>query len=136
MKLRLWLIALLPAIALAGNIVPDPRAPFYPEYSTSGTGSLSSSTTVAASATHAASAQFATRNGNQVQIANTTSQWAYVQFGVFGSVTASTVATGYPVAPGAVVVVTVQPEVTGADVILGGAPGSATAVIFTMGTGN
>ncbi len=113
---------------------------FFPLYAPSvGTtgGKLLSSVTVTASATHAASAQLAPGNGGfyQLQIANTTTQWAYVQLGLFGSVTASTVATGYPVAPGAVVVISISPEVTGADVILGGAPGAATGVIFTLGEG-
>jgi hypothetical protein len=111
--------------------------PLYGPASGTGTGSLYSSVTVAASATHAASAQLGVAGSGfyQMQIANTTTAWAYVQFGAFGSVASSTVATGYPVAPGAVVVVSVQPEVTGADVILGAAPGTATGVIFTRGEG-
>lgn len=71
----------------------------------------------------------------QLQIANTTTAWAYVNFGTFGNVTAATVAAGYPVGPGAVVVVSVLPEVSGASVILGAAPGTLTAVIFTRGEG-
>jgi hypothetical protein len=54
----------------------------------------------------------------QIQIANTTTAWAYVNFGVLGAVTAATVAASYPVAPGSVV-----------------APGTNTAVIFTRGEG-
>jgi hypothetical protein len=100
-------------------------------------GTLLPSTTVAAGDTASPSDQFAGTNqntSNQIQIANTTSSWAYVNFGVFGSVTAATVATGYPVGPGGVVVVSVDPEVTGASVILGTA--SATGdVIFTRGEG-
>jgi len=75
-------------------------------------------------------------NGNcQIQIANTTTAWAYVNFGILGAVTAATVAASYPVAPGAVVAVSVDPEVNAASVILGSAPGTNTAVIFTRGAG-
>lgn len=118
------------------NITPSDRVPFAPEYVTAGTGAFESSVTVAAGAAHTASAQFPARGGNQIQIANYTNQIAFIQVGVYGSVTASTAATGYPVAPnGGTVVITVQPEVTGADVILAGAPGAITSVIFTMGIG-
>jgi hypothetical protein len=110
---------------------------FYPVYGPSvglTAGTLVSSVTVAASTTHAASALLGPSLSGfyQMQIANTTTGWAYVNFGVFGAVAAATVATGYPVAPGAVVVVSVQPEVTGADVILSTGTGS---VIFTRGEG-
>jgi hypothetical protein len=102
-------------------------------------GTLQPSVTVTASASAAASTRFpgGKLNANtQIQIANTTNQWAYVNFGVLSlTVTAATVAASYPVAPGAVVVVTVDPEVDAANVILGGAPGAATAVIFTRGEG-
>ncbi len=74
--------------------------------------------------------------GNQVQIANTTAAWAYCNFGAAAaSVTAATVAASYPVAPGSVVVVTIQPEQQGVSVILGAAPGTLTGVIFTRGEG-
>jgi hypothetical protein len=71
----------------------------------------------------------------QIQIANQTTAWAFVNFGIVGVVTAATVAGSYPVAPGAVVVVTVADEVTGASVILGTAPGTNTSVTFTRGNG-
>ena len=71
----------------------------------------------------------------QIQIANTTTAWAYVNFGTQGAVTAATVASSFPVAPEAVVVVSVHSEVSGASVILGAAPGTNTAVIFTRGEG-
>lgn len=113
---------------------------FYPLYGPAtglGTGSLTASVTVTASAVVAASTLLGPANSGfyQMQIANKTTAWAHVNFGAFGNVTAATVATGYPVAPGGVVVVSVQPEVTGASVILDAAPGTATAVIFTRGEG-
>lgn len=103
-------------------------------------GTLLASVTVTGSeASATASAQIPSGNPNdntQIQIANTTNQWAYVNFGVLRlTVTAATVANSYPVAPGAVVVVTVNPEVDAASVILGAAPGTNTAVIFTRGAG-
>ena len=103
-------------------------------------GTLSPSTTVAAVDTATASAKFAGTNDNnyvQIQIANNTTltaSWAYVNFGVFGNITPATVATGYPVAPGAVVVVSVDKEVTGASVIMG-TSGATANIIFTRGEG-
>lgn len=103
-------------------------------------GTLASSVTVTgtnAAATASAQISGASPDTNtQIQIANTTNQWAYVNFGVLRlTVTAATVAASYPVAPGAVVVVTVAPEVDAASVILGAAPGTDTSVIFTRGNG-
>lgn len=110
--------------------------PLYTKATASANGTLQPSVTVAASGTHAASTQFPgqlTGNGsNQIQIANTTTAWAYVNFGIFGNVTAATVAASYPVGPGAVVVITVDGEVSGADVILSTGSGN---VIFTRGEG-
>lgn len=100
-------------------------------------GSLQPSTTVAATDAAGASDRFSgTENNNftQMQIANLSTSWAYVNFGVFGAVVAATVAASYPVAPGAVVVVTVHPEVSGASVILGTAAATGN-VIFTRGDG-
>jgi hypothetical protein len=122
-------------------------APFYkrsvqsgnPNASTAGT--LLPSVTVAASVAAAASTVFPGTDANdsiQIQISNTTTAWAYVNFGVLlGGITvpAATVAAGYPVAPGAVVAVTVDKEVNAASVILGAAPGTNTSVIFTRGAG-
>src|ERR1700753_2003014 len=101
-------------------------APLYgPETPNTTQGALLASVTITASAPHASATLpgSTARNGQcQIQIANTTNQWAYVQFGQAGNVAASTVATGYPVAPGGVVVVSVPSDIGGADVILGGAP--------------
>lgn len=114
-------------------------APLYgPVTANTTAGALLASVTITASATHAGAnlPGALSKNGQcQIQIANTTTQWAYVQFGQSGSVTVSTVATGYPVAPGGVVVVSVPSEVSAADVILGGAPGTATGVVLTRGEG-
>jgi hypothetical protein len=104
---------------------------------TTGTaGSLLPSTTVSATSSAVASGIFAggvTSGRAQLQIANTSGAWAYVNFGNVGiGVTAATVAAGYPVAPGAVVVVSVDPEVNGASVILGTGTGT---VVFTRGEG-
>jgi hypothetical protein len=119
-------------------------APLYKRTSTSGStvtpGTLATSVTVAATnAAATASGQIpgcCPSDSTQIQIANTTTSWAFVNFGVLRlTVTAATVAASYPVAPGAVVVVTVDPEVDAASVILGTAPGALTSVIFTRGAG-
>ena len=68
---------------------------------------------------------------SQIQIFNNSTSVSYVAFGIAGNVTAA-VATSYPVAAGATVVVTVHPEVTGVSVIQGTANGN---VIFTRGVG-
>jgi len=111
-------------------------APLYTTATPANTGSFLPSTTIAASTSAATNAtQFAGAAGSgfyQLQIANTTSGWAYVNVGQVGAVTAATVATGYPVAPGGVVVISVQPEVNAASVILGTGSGS---VIFSRGEG-
>jgi len=70
---------------------------------------------------------------NQVQIANQTSAWAYVNIGP-PSLTTATVAGAYPVAPGAVVVLTVSGLATTASVILA-AGATAGSVTFTRGVG-
>lgn len=113
---------------------------FNPLYTNTGNqgapvGTLMASVTLAATA---AAQPVVLPGGNatvaQIQIANQTAAWAYVNFGIAGSVTAATVAAGYPVAPGGVVVLTVATEVTGASCILaaGAAGGSVT---FTRGNG-
>jgi hypothetical protein len=96
-------------------------------------GTLAPSITAAAT-TSAVGVTFQNPNTNQIQIANQTSSWAYVNFGIANAVVAATVAASYPVAPGAVVVVTVGTEVNAASVILaaGAAGGSVT---FTVGCG-
>ena len=127
--------------------------PFYPLYlksaetavqggpSTVAAGTLVASVTVAAGVAATASTVFpgTTQNSyNQIQIANKTSVWVHVNFGVLlggQTVTAPTLAASYPVAPGGVAVVTVDPEVNAASVISDGAPASSTSVIFTRGCG-
>ena len=118
------------------------QAAFEPLYIKSGpgqTGTLAPSVTVAATDAGVASAVLPGSNGNnftQLQIANVTAgtSWAYVNLGRFGSVTAATVATGFPIAPNSVIVITVDPEVNGAHVIMGTAAATAN-VIFTRGQG-
>lgn len=111
-------------------------APLYSPSAGPAAGGLQASVTVSAVATGAtASTVFPGTQANgacQIQIANTTSGWAYVNFGIVGVLTAATVASSYPVAPGSVVVVSVNSEVTGASVILSTGSGS---VIFTRGEG-
>jgi hypothetical protein len=118
---------------------------FFPLYQqsaqnpTTQVGQLLPSVTVASNEiTATASARISGTDKNnycQIHIANTTTAWAYVSFGVFGAVVAATVATGYPVPPGMVRIVSVDEEVTGASVILGTTPGTSTGVIFTRGEG-
>lgn len=103
---------------------------------------LQPSVTVTASeASATASTVFPGSNGNgqtQIQISNTTSAWAYVNFGVLlggRSVTAATVAASYPVPPVTAVRITGDPEVNAASVILGAAPSGSAAVTFTRGEG-
>lgn len=117
-------------------------APFY-KVSVPGTqsGTLMPSITVAATAGGAtASGVIPAQNcgGSQIQIANTsTSAFAYVNFGAIRdsqTVTAATVAASYPVPPNSSKVVTVDPEVNGASVIMGTGGGAAN-VIFTRGNG-
>jgi hypothetical protein len=126
---------------------------FYPMYlrsvetpvagapSTVTAGTLAPSTTIAATDTAGNTTKFSgTDNNNyvQIQIANVstsgTPSWAYVNFGVFGNITAATVAASYPVAPNSVVVVSVDKEVSGASVIMGTAAQTAN-VVFTRGEG-
>lgn len=112
-------------------------APLYTRSTASANGTLQASVTVTGSVAAANSTQlgFSTNGPCQIQIANTTTAWAYVNFGVLGAVTAATVATGFPIAPGVARTVSVDPEVTGVSVILGAAPGTNTAVIFSRGEG-
>ena len=102
-------------------------------------GTLLPSTTITASVVAATNpVAFAGTNANQsrsLRVSNTTTSWAYVNVGVLGSVIAATVAASLPVAPGAVEVFTVSPEVNAASVILNVAPGANTAVTFTRGVG-
>ena len=115
-------------------------APLYAPNAGSVAGGLTASVTITGSNAAAASASLPGKpmqNGLcQMQIANKTSAWAHVNFGQStANIPAATVAASYPVAPGAVVIVSVNSEVAAASVILDAAPGSATAVIFTRGAG-
>src|ERR1700748_2469914 len=99
-------------------------------------GSLVPSVTIGASTTAASSTLPGNTSGNnyklQIQISNTTTAFAYVNFGQStSSVVAATVAASYPVAPGTVIV-TVASEVCAASVILGTGTGN---VVFTRGEG-
>jgi hypothetical protein len=113
-----------------------PFQPLYAPNAGGGAGSLIASVTISASTTAASAAlpgNVQTNDFNQIQIANTTTGWAYINFArSTAEIAAATVAAGYPVAPGGVVVVTVTSEVAATSVILGTSSGS---VIFTRGTG-
>jgi hypothetical protein len=105
------------------------------------TGSCVVSVTVAAvDATAVASTEFPGTSNNpdsQIQIANKTSVWVHVNFGNITSPNTVRAATinDYPVAPGTVVIVTVDPEVNAASVFANGAPAASTSVVFTRGSG-
>jgi hypothetical protein len=114
-------------------------APLYGPSAAAGTtgtkGSFLTSTTVAGSGTAATSTQFSGSGSGryQLQIANTSAVWAYVNVGNLGlGLTAATVAASYPVAPGGVVVISVDAEVNAASVILASSTGN---VVFTVGEG-
>lgn len=104
-------------------------------------GSCVVSVTVAAvDATAVASTEIPGTSNNQVaqiQIANKTSVWVHVNFGNITAPNAVRAATinDFPVPPGSVVVVTVDPEVNGASVFANGAPAASTSVMFTRGSG-
>lgn len=119
---------------------------FYPLYNASRgasgqVGQNQPSVTVAAvDATAVPSTVFpGTTNNNyvQVQIANKTDKWQHVNFGVLGggqTVRAATI-NDYPVGPGTVVVVSVDPEVNASSVFSNGVPTASTSVMFTRGEG-
>lgn len=73
----------------------------------------------------------------QIQIANKTGVWVHVNFGVLlsGQTVRAATINDYPVAPGAVVAVSVDPEVNAASVYADGAPSGSTSVVFTRGEG-
>lgn len=113
-------------------------APAYKKSVPDTNGSLLPSVTVSASESSATASTKINGSGAavQIQIANKTTAWAHVNFGVLGlTLVDATVAASYPVAPGAVVVVTVDPEVDGASVILDAATTGSSSVIFTRGGG-
>jgi hypothetical protein len=112
--------------------------PFQPLYGPTrgpGAGTLLPSVTVAGiTASAVASTPFpgsALNQFVQIRVANQSAGWAYVNFGLVTALTAATVATGMPFAPGSVEVCTVSPEVNAASVIMG----VAGNVIFTRGEG-
>jgi hypothetical protein len=119
-------------------------APFRPTYTntsiaqtgggaaTTNAGTLVASVTLAATASAQPVTLPAPGGDSQIQIANQGTTWAFVNFGVAGNVTAATVAASYPIGPGAVVVVSVAPEVSGASCILASSTGNVT---FTRGSG-
>lgn len=117
-----------------------PFAPLYVQTvpNTAQTGAIVASATATAAAVSSASTVFpglASENSFcQIQISNKTSVWVHVCFGQFGVVRAATL-TDYPVAPGSVAIVTVDPEVNGATVISDGAPAASAVVLFTRGLG-
>jgi hypothetical protein len=89
-----------------------------------GTGSATSGTLPTIPGTGAA-------RSPQLQIANLSTGWAYVNVGP-STVAAATVAASYPVPPGAMVIISIDPNVTTVSVIMGTAAGN---VIFTLGEG-
>jgi len=112
-----------------------PFAPLYGPNAGAGAGSLIASTTISGTTSSVSGSLPGIANSdlNQIQIANTSSAWAYVNFGRNTTeIPAATVAASYPVAPGSVVVVTVNSEVGAAAVILSTGTGN---VIFTRGAG-
>jgi len=123
----------------------DTRA-FAPLYTTSNVaggqvGQLQPSVTVAAAngAAVASTVFPGTTDNNfcQIQIANKTSVWVHVNFGILlgGQTVRAATINDYPVAPGTVVVVSVDPEVNAASVYADGAPAGSTSVVFTRGVG-
>ena len=110
----------------------DTRA-FNPQYSPSvGTSAGTLLPTVTVSATTSATASaILPGTSPQLLICNQTTGWAYVNFGVFGNVTAATAAS-LPIAPGICKAITIASEVNGASVILATGTGS---VSFTRGGG-
>lgn len=114
-----------------------PFSPLYGPNSGAAAGSFLPSVTIAATTAAASAALPGNVTGNsdlnQIQIANTTTGWAYVNVGRNTTeIVAATVASSYPVAPGAIKVITVNSEVAAVSVILGTGTGG---VIFTRGAG-
>lgn len=100
------------------------------------------STTVAASnAVAVASTVFNGTNSlnssNQIRVANKTSVWVHINFGLIldAQVVRAATLNDFPVAPGSVEVFTVAPEVNASSVFADGAPGGSTSVVFTRGDG-
>lgn len=123
----------------------DTRA-FFPLYTPSNVaagqiGQLLPSVTVnAVDATAVPSTVFPGTTDNnycQIQVANKTDKWVHVNFGVLlgGQTVRAATINDYPVAPGSVVVVTVDPEVNASSVFSNGSPTGSTGVLFTRGDG-
>jgi hypothetical protein len=111
--------------------------PLYTNTSPAGTspGTLQPSVTLAASTTATAGLLPGGNSSTaQIEFANLTGAWAFINLGIAGAVVPATVAASYPIAPGADKVISVPSEVTGWSVILqaGAAAGS---VIATRGSG-
>lgn len=108
-------------------------APLYTKTTATAYGTLVPSVTISASTTASSSnLPGPILSTNQIRIANTTSSWAFVNFGpLYPNLSAAT-ANSYPVAPGAVSIVSVDSEVGAASVILATGTGN---VIFTRGEG-
>lgn len=104
-------------------------------------GLLASTTVTPNNSTATASTTFTGEQGRndreQMRICNTTTSWAYVEFGniALGACRAATVASSLPVAPGAVEIISVSGGVNCCSVILGAATTGGTTVIFTRGEG-
>lgn len=112
-------------------------APLYVPSTNTTQGALQACATAVAGVASSASTLFPGTNQNMsqaIQVSNKTSVWVHVNFGVFGNIPAATL-TNYAIAPGATVIVTVNPEVTGATVISDGAPAASTAILFARGDG-
>jgi hypothetical protein len=117
-----------------------PFAPLYGPNAGGGAGSFIASLTVTGAVTANSGVLPGNVTGNsdmnQIQIANTTTAWAYVNMGRdTTTVPAATVAASFPVAPGTSAIITVNSEVAAVSVILGAAPGTSTGVVFTRGAG-
>ena len=113
-----------------------PFCPLYGPTTGSGQGTLYASVSVSGlTGSATASTPFPGSSQNQfvqIRVANLSSGWGYVNFGLNTNLAAATVATGLPIAPGSVEVFSVSPEVNAASVIMGTAAGT---VIFTRGEG-
>lgn len=108
---------------------------FAPIYNNTGNGALQASTivTVAVASTAVTGALPTAGVGqNQLRMANTTANWMYVNLGNSASVAAAvTTGASLPIAPGAVEVITVDPNVAFASVNSTGTG----SVVFTRGEG-
>lgn len=117
---------------------------FGPAYQRTGPGATPAGTwqpgviVAAANGSSTASTVLPGVSGNNVQVqfrvANKTSVWVHVNFGVLGAVRAAAL-TDPGIPPASIAVFSVDPEVTGAAVWADGAPAGSTSVVFHRGTG-